>query len=89
MSQSYLIYSALFAAAFGTIIPLFAVYFRHAGLTLLQIALLAFVFEGTILLLELPTGLIADLKGRVRTLQLAAVLLTLAGLLFVFARNLT
>ncbi|MFH2056569.1 MAG: MFS transporter [bacterium] len=88
-SQHYLIYSGLFAAAFGTILPLFAIYFRQAGLTLFQIALLAFVFEGTILLCELPTGVIADLKGRVRTLRLAAALLTLAGLLFIIARDLT
>jgi hypothetical protein len=55
-SQLYFLYSTCFAAAFGTILPLFAIYFRHAGLSLFQLALLAFIFEGTILLLELPTG---------------------------------
>ncbi len=87
-SQLYLLYSACFAAAFGTILPLFAIYFRDAGLTLFQLALLAFIFEGTILLLELPTGVLADLKGRVNTLRLAAALLTIAGILLVFARSL-
>lgn len=88
-SQLYLLYSASLAAAFGTIIPLFAIYFRHAGLTLFQIALLAFIFEGTILLSELPTGVIADLRGRVHTLRAASALLTVSGVLFIIARNLT
>lgn len=84
----YLAYEACQAAAFGTIIPLFALYFRFAQLSLFDIALLAFVFEGTILLCELPTGALADLFGRVRALRLAAAILMSSGLLFVVSRSL-
>jgi MFS family permease len=85
----YLSYEAVLAGAFGTIIPLFAIYFRFADLTLFQIALLAFVFEGTILLLEVPTGAIADLSGRVSVMRLAAGLLFLSGITFVLSRSLS
>ncbi|MCK4857511.1 MAG: hypothetical protein KAT58_06060 [candidate division Zixibacteria bacterium] len=84
----YLTYEACQSAAFGTILPLFAIYFRHAHLTLFDIALLAFLFEGTILLLEIPTGTAADLFGQVNTLKLASALLFLSGLVFTFSRSL-
>jgi MFS family permease len=84
----YVVYACCHAAAFGTIIPLFAIYFRYAELSLFDIALLAFVFEGTILLFELPTGVGADLFGRLTALRIASASLALAGLFFIVGRSL-
>jgi MFS family permease len=84
----YLSYEVCHAAAFGTILPLFAIYFRHAQLSLFEIALLAFVFEGTILIWEVPTGTAADLLGRVNALRAASATLLAAGILFTAGRSL-
>jgi MFS family permease len=84
----YLVYEACHAAALGSIIPLFAIYFRFAHLTLFDIALLAFIFEGTILLTEIPTGTAADLLGRVNAMRLGSGLLLVSGIIFIAGRSL-
>ncbi len=84
----YLIYEACHASALGSIIPLFAIYFRFAHLTLFDIALLAFIFEGTILLMEIPTGTAADLLGRVNAMRLGSGLLLISGIIFIAGRSL-
>ncbi|MGB2979992.1 MAG: hypothetical protein WBC77_01960, partial [Candidatus Zixiibacteriota bacterium] len=67
MKDTVRIYSAtrfLIALAFGTILPVYVLYFRHYQINLFEIALLAATFEASILLLEIPTGLVADIYGR-------------------------
>jgi DHA3 family tetracycline resistance protein-like MFS transporter len=81
------IYSAtrfLVAFAFGTILPVYVLYFRHYRINLFEIALLAAVFEASILLFEMPTGLVADLYGRRISVILSAVFSLIAGFVFIF-----
>jgi len=81
------IYSAtrfLVAFAFGTILPVYVLYFRHYRMNLFEIALLAAVFEASILLFEMPTGLVADLYGRRISVILSAVFSLISGCVFIF-----
>jgi DHA3 family tetracycline resistance protein-like MFS transporter len=81
------IYSAtrfLIAFAVGTTLPVYVLYFRHYQINLFQIALLAAVFEASILLLEMPTGLVADIYGRRISVVLSAVFSLIAGFVFIF-----
>jgi DHA3 family tetracycline resistance protein-like MFS transporter len=68
----------------GTILPVYVLYFRHYQVNLFQIALLAAVFEASILIFEMPTGLVADIYGRRISIILSAFLSLFSGLAFVF-----
>jgi DHA3 family tetracycline resistance protein-like MFS transporter len=81
------IYSAtrfLAAFAFGTILPVYVLYFRHYQINLFEIALLAATFEASILLFEMPTGLVADIYGRRISVILSAVFSLISGFVFIF-----
>jgi DHA3 family tetracycline resistance protein-like MFS transporter len=69
--------------AFGTILPVYVLYFRHYHINLFQIGLLAAVFEASILIFEMPTGLLADIYGRRISIILSAVVSLISGLVFV------
>ncbi len=70
--------------AFGTILPVYVLYFRHYQINLFQIALLAAIFEASILFFELPTGLVADIYGRKISVILSTVFSLVSGLTFIF-----
>lgn len=87
MSDKIRIYSATrfsISFAFGTILPVYVLYFRHYQINLFQIALLAAVFEASILLFEIPTGLVADIYGRRISVILSAVVSLISGAIFIF-----
>lgn len=65
--------------------PVFAVLFLDFGLTLEQFALLNSVWAATIVVLEVPSGALADAWGRVNLLRLAAVLMIVEMLLILLA----
>ncbi len=83
MRTRYVIITALRAAALGSILPIFAVYYRHFDITLFQIAILAAIFEATILIMELPSGIWADQVSRRSAMIISECLLVTAGVLFV------
>jgi DHA3 family tetracycline resistance protein-like MFS transporter len=86
VKQTIRIYSAtrfLTSFAFGTILPVYVLYFRHHQLDLFEIALLAAVFEASILVFEMPTGLVADIYGRRISVVLSAVFSLASGLIFI------
>jgi DHA3 family tetracycline resistance protein-like MFS transporter len=92
MSDKIRIYSAtrfLTSLAFGTILPVYVLYFRHYQINLFQIALLAAVFEASILIFEIPTGMVADIYGRRVSVILSTALSLISGLLFIFFPFLT
>lgn len=70
--------------AFGTILPVYVLYFRHYQINLFQIALLAAVFEASILLFEIPTGLVADIYGRRISVILSTAFSLTSGIIFIF-----
>jgi DHA3 family tetracycline resistance protein-like MFS transporter len=74
----------LVSFAFGTILPVYVLYFRHYQMNLFEIALLAAVFEASILLFEMPTGLVADVYGRKMSVVLSTGLSLISGLVFIF-----
>jgi MFS family permease len=87
MKDKIRIYSAtrfLTSFALGTILPVYVLYFRHYQISLFQIALLAVVFEASILLFEIPTGAVADIYGRRISVVLSTILSLVSGLIFIF-----
>ncbi len=83
MRTKYIIIDALRAAALGSVLPAFALYYRHHDVTLFQIAILAAAFEGSILLMELPSGIWADRVSRRAAMIISQCLLITAGVLFI------
>lgn len=65
--------------------PVLAVLFLDFGLTLEQFALLNVAWAATIVLLEVPSGALADAIGRRRVIVLAAVLMVLEFVILAFA----
>lgn len=70
--------------ALGTILPVYVLYFRHYQINLFQIALLASIFEASILIFEMPTGLVADIYGRKISVILSAFVSFISGIFFIF-----
>lgn len=71
-------------------LPLSAIYFIEVGgLALQDIGFLAAIFAGVQLLFEVPTGLFADKVGRARAMQISAILLISATLLYVLVQSKT
>ena len=84
----FLITEAILAAAGGFILPIYVLYFRCYQITLFQVALLAAVFEATVLIGELPTGLFADRYGRKLSVFISFVLYSASGVVFIIVRDL-
>lgn len=82
-TKFYCIIQFLTSFAFGAIFPVYVLYYRHFDLNLFQIALLAALFEASILVFEMPTGLIADIYGRKISVVLSAVTLFISSLVFI------
>lgn len=80
----YSIVRLLTSFALGTILPVYVLYFRHYQINLFQIALLAAIFEASILIFEMPTGLVADTYGRKISVILSALVSVISGILFIF-----
>ena len=83
--QPKVFYFTQFLSSFGfdTIIPVYVLYFCHYNLNLFQIALMASIFEASILIFELPTGILADIYGRKISVTLSALTLFIGGLAFI------
>jgi MFS transporter, DHA3 family, tetracycline resistance protein len=75
----YLFYVAAGALIRGVMFTLLAVYYvKVVGMDPLQLVLVGTAVEGTIVLLEIPTGVLADLYGRRRSIVLGQTLFGLA-----------
>jgi DHA3 family tetracycline resistance protein-like MFS transporter len=80
----YSIVRLLTSFAFGSILPVYVLYFRHYQINLFQIGLLASIFEASILIFEIPTGLVADIYGRKLSVILSAFVSLISGIFFIF-----
>jgi len=65
-------------------VPVFLLYFRSRGLTMTQVTLLNTVYCGTLILFEVPTGVLADRWGRRRAMVLGSIMMA-AGCLLDYA----
>ncbi len=88
-STVYLIVEAILAGFGGFILPIYILYFRYYNITLFEVALLAAVFEASVLISEIPTGLIADRFGRKLSVMLGFACFAMSGLVFILFRDLT
>ena len=93
MNDVYRLKRVYFTAEFihwfaaGIPLPLYILFFQNRGLDLFQIGLLGAVFAATVVLLELPTGGLADQLGR-KPITLASYLFKASSslvMLFAFA----
>ena len=72
----YLVHAGVSAFAFAVMATLASVYrFQEVGLTPLQLVLVGTVLEATVLLAELPTGVLADAVSRRLSLLVGTVLI--------------
>jgi len=72
----------------GFIFPVYVLYFRAFDVSLFGIALLAAVFEATVLIAEIPTGMFADRFGRKRSVIIGFGFFALSGAAFTLFRSL-
>jgi MFS transporter, DHA3 family, tetracycline resistance protein len=83
----FYVLEAILACLGGIILPVYVVYFRHYDISLFQVALLAAVFEATVLLFEIPTGLFADRYGRKLSTSVGFLLFGVSALVFFLWRG--
>ncbi|MEE9443873.1 MAG: MFS transporter [candidate division Zixibacteria bacterium] len=85
----YLSCEGILSAFGGFILPIYVLYFRVYDITLFEIAILAAVFEASVLLFEIPTGLLADRFGRKLSVNIGFVLFSISGMIFIVYRDFT
>jgi MFS family permease len=73
---------AILSLTGGIILPVYVVYFRNYDVSLFQVALLAAVFEATIITFEMPTGMFADRFGRKISTVVGFFFLTISAAVF-------
>jgi MFS family permease len=83
----FLVIEALTAGFGGFILPVYVLYFRYYQVSLFEVALLAVIFEATVLLSEIPTGLFADRCGRKPSVIIGFGLFAVSGLIFILFRS--
>ena len=76
-----------FCHNFHLYIHAYALLLLGRGLTLVQISLIESILIGTIFLMEVPTGVLADRLGRKWSIFCATFLLMAAEFIFIFARD--
>lgn len=85
VTRSYYAAQGFHGISLGAILPAYVLFFWSRGLNLFEIAVLASVFEASILLLEIPTGVFADTFGRRRSVVSSYLLQSVAGLIFLLS----
>ncbi len=84
----YVLFTAANGISMGLTSTVYAPYLLSIGLTAPQIMLVNAVFFLTIVLAELPTGMLADGRGRVWSLRVGAAVYAVSHLCLVFADGL-
>ena len=77
----------IFCQRFHLYIHAYALLLQSRGLSLLQISTIESVVIGTIFLMEVPTGVLADRIGRKWSIMASTFLLMCAEFIFIFARS--
>ncbi len=76
-----------FAQRFHLYVHAYALLLLARGLTLLQISLIESIVIGSIFLMEVPTGILADRLGRKWSIAASTFFLMCAEFIFIFARS--
>jgi MFS family permease len=84
-AKVYYIFIALINIGFACTLTAYAPFLESIGLTLGQIALVNSIFWATIILAELPTGMLADGKSRAWSLKAGTLSFVIGATLYLFA----
>lgn len=87
MNQIYRFYIARFLGYFEFITPVFVLFLLANNLSMTQVLILQSLFTVTIFLMEVPSGVIADLFGLKKTLALSQILYILGFLVYGISFN--
>ena len=87
-SNARKIYLYKFLGEFYLIVPVLVPYFRANGLSPASVFIIQAAYTLAVLLLEIPSGYLADVVGRRRTLILAAVIFPAGLVLYALGRSL-
>ena len=85
IKQVYFLVTALRWLAVGLVLPISVLFMQSRGINLLQLGVIMGVYSVTIVLLELPTGGLADAVGRKKVALLAHAVDILAGVFLFFS----
>lgn len=80
--RPYYILQIILGITAGLIIPYKVIFLRTRGIDLLQIGILASAFEVAIFLFEIPTGYLADWKGRKISVLAGLITISISGLIY-------
>ena len=83
------IYLLKFFSMFLILMPVIVPFFNSLGIGMKGVYLIQCIFAVTVFILEVPSGYVADMLGRKKTLMSAFFLSALGFSLFPFAQNLT
>ena len=86
--RQYAVQQAIHWMTIGLIVPVFTLFQLAKGLSLLEIGVTVACYSGTVILLELPTGSLADTIGRVTVYRLSLVMSAAALLVLMIAGSL-
>ena len=81
------IYALAFFHAFMLIAPVLVPFFESKGLSIAEIFYLQAIFAGTIMLLEAPSGYLADKLGRRTVLLVGSIAHGIGSLCLLFAED--
>jgi MFS family permease len=82
---SYLLIAALYTLSASVIWGVNTLFLMNAGLTIGQVFIVNAIFTGAMALFEIPTGVLADTKGRRTSFLLSVVVLSIGTLGYVAA----
>lgn len=81
-ATTYVLFNLLFGLSMGCISPYYVPFLLSVGITLPQVALINTAFFLTIVLMELPTGMLADGRSRTWSVRAGLSVLVLGKLLY-------
>lgn len=71
----------------GILVPVFSLMLIEKGATLSELSILIGIYSFTVIVLELPTGIMADLIGRKKTFCLSLLVAMVFSVIFLFSRS--
>jgi MFS family permease len=87
-AKAYVLFNLFFGLSIGSIAAGYVPYLLSVGITLPQVALINAIFFLTIILMELPTGMLADGRGRIWSVRIGVFMVVLGKLFYSAATGL-
>ncbi|MCK4551052.1 MAG: MFS transporter, partial [Candidatus Aenigmarchaeota archaeon] len=82
----FYIYSAVGSLIF-LFVPIFVIFLQAKGLTITQVMILQALFALMVVILEVPSGAVADIIGRKKTISLGTIFVGLGIVYYAFAES--